>query len=739
MSEDLGDAVLTLRGDGSELDRDMDAAEKGVGRRMKSMGAGMMKGGAALTAGLTLPLIAFGKVAAEEMGAIEQANNETAKSLERMGEGSLISVAGVQSLAGELQSLSGIDDQLIQTGQNAILALGGLDTTTKQGAATFRDASKAMVDMAEAIPGMEVDAAGKMIAKALADPEKAAGKLAKAGVRLTEQQQEQIKTMTEAGNTAGAQAVIVEALGKKFEGAANLTNADKWAIITDRFAGMGAELLTNLLPVFEKLTGWLGQAMDKFDSLSPKMQMFVSVGLLIGAAMGPVLMILGGIVAALPVLGAMLAAISLPVVVVVGAIVGLGIALTMLWRKSETFREIVTEAFDRTRAGVEESLDEMKKTFDTWVKWAQAIWREYGDEIVAVAKWYWNLVSGVVSGYLTAMRGVVTTILALLRGDWQGALDGLKMIMEGVLGAISAQWSAAWTALRAAFVMAWDLIKQVAEAAATALVGIIVGKVNNLIGDITEVWTAIRTNAVAAWGFIREALAVQAAAAANTVKAGIDGAIGMVTGVWNDIRENVGVAWGLIKEAISTHTNGAANTVKAGIDGAIGMVTEVWSTIRGGVSGAWALISAAISAAASSAVAKAKAVLVGLLTYASGLGADMAKRVKDAVNKVIDQIRGMSLPTVKVLGKVVPGSGGKPFAGIPRLADGGVVTDATIAMIGEGRSHEAVVPLDRYDVTRKGQAGVGAGITQNFYVTNPVEDLAAFMDRARTEMQWAGA
>jgi hypothetical protein len=46
----------------------------------------------------------------------------------------------------------------------------------------------------------------------------------------------------------------------------------------------------------------------------------------------------------------------------------------------------------------------------------------------------------------------------------------------------------------------------------------------------------------------------------------------------------------------------------------------------------------------------------------------------------------------------VPGIGGKGFEvpNIPMLAEGGIVTGPTLAMIGE-RGPEAVVPLDRYN------------------------------------------
>lgn len=57
---------------------------------------------------------------------------------------------------------------------------------------------------------------------------------------------------------------------------------------------------------------------------------------------------------------------------------------------------------------------------------------------------------------------------------------------------------------------------------------------------------------------------------------------------------------------------------------------------------------------------------------------------------------------------------------IPHLAKGGIVDEATIAMIGEGNASEAVIPLDRrltkYLAEGLREAGATTGgITLNFY------------------------
>jgi hypothetical protein len=82
----------------------------------------------------------------------------------------------------------------------------------------------------------------------------------------------------------------------------------------------------------------------------------------------------------------------------------------------------------------------------------------------------------------------------------------------------------------------------------------------------------------------------------------------------------------------------------------------------------------------------------------------------------------------------VPGIGGKGFEmpNIPMLANGGIVTGPTLAMIGEGRGPEAVIPLDRM-----GEFGMGGGTTVNINVNGG--DPQSVVNALRTYMRQNGS
>ena len=99
----------------------------------------------------------------------------------------------------------------------------------------------------------------------------------------------------------------------------------------------------------------------------------------------------------------------------------------------------------------------------------------------------------------------------------------------------------------------------------------------------------------------------------------------------------------------------------------------------------------------------------------------------DGINGLISGINGIKIPDW------VPGVGGKSLSipTIPRLAKGGIVDQATLAMVGEGKSAEAIIPLDRtltrYMSEALKDAGANNNVTVNFY---PQQMTEAELDNA---------
>ena len=83
----------------------------------------------------------------------------------------------------------------------------------------FDSALASILDMSSVLDG-DLKAAAIQVGKALNDPIKGVAQLNEVGVSFTQQQKDMIRTMTEAGNVAGAQGVILKELASEFGGAA---------------------------------------------------------------------------------------------------------------------------------------------------------------------------------------------------------------------------------------------------------------------------------------------------------------------------------------------------------------------------------------------------------------------------------------------------------------------------------------------------------------------------------------
>lgn len=123
-------------------------------------------------------------------------------------------------------------------------------TFTNIGQKTFPDALSAVNDMSQAL-GQDTKSSAIQLGKALNDPIKGITALSRVGVSFTEQQKEQIAAMVKAGDTAGAQSVILKELQKEFGGsaeAAGKTFSGQLTILKNQLSGVGASLGMTVIP-----------------------------------------------------------------------------------------------------------------------------------------------------------------------------------------------------------------------------------------------------------------------------------------------------------------------------------------------------------------------------------------------------------------------------------------------------------------------------------------------------------
>lgn len=246
----------------AQLDR-VEREAKDADNAIDSMG-GKVSGLAGKLGGLLAvgAFVAIGQQAAEAATEVARVDALTASLLTAAGGASGQTSASIEELAGSLSELAAVDDDDIQASLNVLLRFRSI------GPDTFEPAAAAVLDLAAGL-GVEVPAAAQTLGRALEDPIAAISRLRRAGITFSDDQERMIRQLVATGDTAGAQAVVLEAVGDRFAGAAEAAAtplARMRVQIGELQEALGAGLLTGLEAagagfdeVFGGLEGILGQ------------------------------------------------------------------------------------------------------------------------------------------------------------------------------------------------------------------------------------------------------------------------------------------------------------------------------------------------------------------------------------------------------------------------------------------------------------------------------------------------
>jgi hypothetical protein len=194
----------------------------------------------------------FLKGAIDEAREAAKVGRQTAAVIKATGGVAKVSARDVDKLADRLSALVGVDDEVIATGANMLLTFKNVRNEVGAGNRIFDLASVAALDMTAAMGKGVVTQEGLQsstirLGKALNDPLKGMTALTRVGVTFTEGQKKQVKALVEAGDTMGAQKIILRELSSEFGGAAKAA-ADPWQRVGVVMGNVKEDIGTLLLP-----------------------------------------------------------------------------------------------------------------------------------------------------------------------------------------------------------------------------------------------------------------------------------------------------------------------------------------------------------------------------------------------------------------------------------------------------------------------------------------------------------
>ena len=361
-------------------------------RSIESTGKKMVTIGAGISAGITAPFVALVSSAIPAARESAEAMAQVNASLTSMGPVAQRTAAQLQEQAAALMHISTFDDDEILRSVTAnMLTFGNV------AGPAFDRAQLAAVNLATKLK-TDLQSATLLVGKAVNDPVKGLAALGRAGIQFTADQKATIKSLVETGQAAKAQDVILKELEKQFGGSAAAMRAatpgadikNSWDDLKEKIGKIALDILPKILPPLNNL-------LDAFNKLSPSTQATVVGVAAVAAAIGPLLIGVGGLVttfatlgppliaagtafvtfsagiltAAIPAIGSLIVALA-PILIPLAAVAAAVGAVYFAWKHWDEIEPILRKAWEAVKAfvvaGIGKALDLAKSAVTLFLR-----------------------------------------------------------------------------------------------------------------------------------------------------------------------------------------------------------------------------------------------------------------------------------------------------------------------------------------------------------------------------------
>lgn len=261
-------------------------------------------------------------------------------------------------------------------------------------------------------------------------------------------------------------------------------------------------------------------------------------------------------------IGTAIGSISAPVWAVIGVIALFVAGLVGLYKSSEEFRDKVNSAFQAVSKAVSSAINEVvafvKQIFGSLISW----WNENHQLILQTAETVWNAIKSVV-------ETIVNAIAPIIEAGWNAIVPMVKTV--------------------------WDLIKNVVETGLNVILGIIKTIMQIINGDWSGAWETLKGVALSIWEGIKTALGIAIQGLTQVIQAGLELLNQIWTAIWNTIVAVVGPIWEFICNLVSTSIQFVSDTINNVLTFISETWNTVWTTISDFLSNTWTAISETVS------------------------------------------------------------------------------------------------------------------------------------------------
>lgn len=219
--------------------------------------------------------------------------------------------------------------------------------------------------------------------------------------------------------------------------------AGQMQILKSQLEELAISLGDTLMPTIRKLVGYVQDFVDRLNGMDEGTKEAIMNIILLVAALGPLLVIIGKVVSGIGSLMTVIGGISAPILAIVAVIGVLVAAFVHLWNTNEEFRNSIleiwnslTSAFQAFGDGIVQRLNAMGGDFKSFGEVVKAVWDMICKNLAPQFKSAFEMVSSILKGALNILMGLFDTFAGLFTGNWSQMWNGIKTIFSGIWEAI---------------------------------------------------------------------------------------------------------------------------------------------------------------------------------------------------------------------------------------------------------------------------------------------------------------
>ena len=299
-----------------------------------------------------------------------------------------------------------------------------------------------------------------------------------------------------------------------------------------------------LAPAITAVAGVIGNVAEAFASLPSGAQTAIAVVLALVAAVGPLLVVFGSVVAmllalseGLLMLGGAFAVPLAPALAVAAAIAAVVAALVTLWNTSETFRATVLAAVDAISAKVQEICAFLAPYVQAFV-----------DQLVLTVQAAMDVLLPIIEAALTVIIAIVVPVLTSIMDTVANVFATILATVTNVMAALSSIIQGAWQVIQGIFQTVLGLI-----------VGVVTGDFSMMSSGVSGILNGM----------------------SSIISGILQGILSVFSGIWNSIKSVAVGACNAVTGAVSGAFNGIRSVIENAMSGAKSTVSNALDAISG--------------------------------------------------------------------------------------------------------------------------------------------------------------